>query len=106
MTKPETMKKSEIRKDAASDCSPFYNSSFGFHSSFVIRPSLPSRRSAFTLIELVISSALMVIILTAAYLCLSAALAGQKLLEPRAEVVQNARVALSLLSADLRAACP
>jgi prepilin-type N-terminal cleavage/methylation domain-containing protein len=67
---------------------------------------IPTVPSAFTLIELVISAALMAMILTAAYLCLSAALAGQKLLEPRADVAQNARVALELIAADLRAACP
>jgi prepilin-type N-terminal cleavage/methylation domain-containing protein len=61
---------------------------------------------AFTLIELVISAALMAMILTATYSCLSAALASQKLIEPRTEVAQNARVALAMLSADLRAACP
>ena len=67
-----------------------------------------SRQDAcgFTLIELVISAALMTLILTAAYLCLSAALSGQKLVEPRAEVFQNARVAMALISADLRSACP
>ena len=62
--------------------------------------------SGFTLIELVISAALMAMILTASYLLLSAALSGQKLLEPRAEVLQSARVAMALISADLRAACP
>jgi prepilin-type N-terminal cleavage/methylation domain-containing protein len=61
---------------------------------------------AFTLIELVISAALMALILTASYMCLSAALAGQKLIEPRAEVIQNARVAMAMISADLRSACP
>jgi len=65
-----------------------------------------SRTDAFTLIELVISAALMALILTATYSCLSAALAGQKLLEPRADVLQNARVAMALISADLRSACP
>ena len=62
--------------------------------------------AAFTLIELVISAALMALILTATYSCLSAALAGQKLLEPRADVTQNARVAMAMITADLRAACP
>jgi type II secretory pathway component PulJ len=65
-----------------------------------------SGTEAFTLIELVISAALMALILTATYSCLSAALAGQKMIEPRAEVLQNARVAMALLTADLRAACP
>ena len=48
----------------------------------------------------------MALILTAAYLCLSAGIAGQKLVEPRADLLQNARVAMALLTADLRAACP
>ncbi len=69
-------------------------------------PGKSKTSGAFTLIELVISAALMAMILLAAYSCLSAALAGQKLLEPRADIAQNARVALELISADLRAACP
>jgi prepilin-type N-terminal cleavage/methylation domain-containing protein len=64
------------------------------------------RDAGFTLIELVISSALMAIILAAAYAVLSACVSGQKLIEPRLEVVQNARVALGIMTADLRAACP
>ncbi len=65
-----------------------------------------SHCSAFTLIELVISASLMAMILGAAYLCLNAAISGQKLIEPRAEVLQNARVAMAMLSGDLRSACP
>ena len=61
---------------------------------------------AFTLIEMMISSALMALILVSAYLCLGAGFSAQKLIEPRAEIIQNARVALALMSADLRAACP
>jgi len=60
----------------------------------------------FTLIELVISASLMVIILVGAYLCLSSGLASQKLIESRGEAVQSARVAMALMGADLRAACP
>ena len=63
------------------------------------------RSSAFTLIELVISAALMALILTAAYMCLNAAISGQKLIEPRAEVIQTARVIMGMISADLRSAC-
>jgi hypothetical protein len=48
----------------------------------------------------------MSLILVSAYLCLHAALSTQKLLEPRLEVVQGARVALALMTADLRCACP
>ena len=61
---------------------------------------------AFTLLEVVISSALMSMIIVSAYLCFNASVAGQKLMEPRLEVIQNARVAMALLTADLRAACP
>src|SRR5438046_451296 len=65
-----------------------------------------SRASGFTLIELTISSALMVLILVSAYACLSSSIASRKLIEARAEAAQSARVALALLSADLRGACP
>jgi type II secretion system protein J len=61
--------------------------------------------SGFTLIELVISAALMSMILFSAYLCLSSGVASQKLIESREEVLQSARVALTLISADLRSAC-
>jgi prepilin-type N-terminal cleavage/methylation domain-containing protein len=63
-------------------------------------------RAGFTLIEVVISSALMAMIIVAAYLCLNACVASQKAMEPRLEVIQNARVAMALMAADLRAACP
>lgn len=59
----------------------------------------------FTLIEVVISASLMAIILVGAYLCLSSGLASQKLIESRGEAVQSARIALALMSADLRGAC-
>ena len=65
-----------------------------------------TKSNAFTLIEVVISSALMALILVSAYLCLSAGMKGQKLIEPRADIFQTARVTLALLSADLRATCP
>jgi hypothetical protein len=61
---------------------------------------------AFTLMEVVISASLMALILASGYVCLNAALSSQKLLEPRLEAVQNARVALGLMAADLRSACP
>ena len=63
-------------------------------------------RQAFTLIEVVISAALMALIIVSAYLCLNAAVSSQKLIEPRATVFQNARVAMALMAADLRSACP
>lgn len=53
-----------------------------------------------------VAAALMAIVLTAAYLCLNAGVAAQRLIDPRLEAVQSARVALGLLTADLRAACP
>lgn len=62
--------------------------------------------SGFTLIEVVISASLMAILLVGAYLCLSSGLASQKLIESRGEAVQSARVAMTLMSADLRGACP
>jgi len=61
--------------------------------------------AAFTLIELMISAAVASIILTASYLCLSAGVATQKVVEPRTEVLQSGRVALAMMSADLRSAC-
>jgi prepilin-type N-terminal cleavage/methylation domain-containing protein len=63
-------------------------------------------RRAFTLIEVVISAALMALIIVSAYLCLNAAVSSQKMIEPRATVFQNARVAMALVAADLRCACP
>ena len=65
-----------------------------------------SRERGFTLIEVMISGALMALILTAAYLCLDAATSTQKAVEPRVEALQTARVALGLMAADLRNACP
>lgn len=62
--------------------------------------------TGFTLIELVISSALMSVILVSSYLCLRAVVSGQHLVDTRAEAGQTARVALALMSADLRCATP
>jgi prepilin-type N-terminal cleavage/methylation domain-containing protein len=61
--------------------------------------------AGFTLIELMISAAVASIILVASYLCLSAGVASQKLIEPRTQMLQSARVALAMMSADLRSAC-
>jgi len=63
-------------------------------------------KAGFTLIEMIVSSALMVIIIGAAYVCLSSGIASQKLVETRGDAAQSARVAMSLIAADLRAACP
>lgn len=65
-----------------------------------------SNQGGFTLIEIVIAASLMAVILVAGYLCLSAGLASQKMIEPRTEVIQNARVAMAIMVADLRVACP
>lgn len=71
-----------------------------------MRASPPSSRAGFTLVEMTVAAALMAIILTAAYLCLNAGLSAQRLIDPRLEAMQTARVALSLITADLRGACP
>jgi prepilin-type N-terminal cleavage/methylation domain-containing protein len=60
----------------------------------------------FTLIELVISVALMSVILATAYACLSAGIKGREVVDARSDVAQNARVAMALISADLRGAFP
>src|ERR1051326_3839912 len=80
-------------------------SRFTFHVSRITH-HVSRFTSAFTLIELVISVTLMALILGASYACMSAAIAGKKIIEPRADVIQNARVAMSMISADLRSACP
>jgi hypothetical protein len=54
----------------------------------------------------VVAAALMSLILVSAYLCFDAGIRGKRMIEPRVEVFQNARVAMALLSADLRSACP
>jgi type II secretory pathway component PulJ len=64
-----------------------------------------SREAGFTLIEMVISGAVAALIVSAAYVCLNAAIAGQKLIEPRTEVIQKARVTMAMITADLRVAC-
>jgi hypothetical protein len=63
-------------------------------------------RSAFTLIEVVISAALAALILGSAYVCLTSAFATQKMIEPRVDALQTGRAALGLITADLRSACP
>jgi general secretion pathway protein J len=84
------------------------------HSKTLSRKTPPSeksalnvlgRRAGFTLIELVISAAVMSLVLAASYLCLNSGIAGQKLIESRADATQRARVALAMISADLRSAC-
>ena len=68
------------------------------------RPGSKASRG-FTLVELVISASLMTIILASAYLCLNAGTSSQRLIENRSEVLQKARVALAMMTADLRSAC-
>ncbi len=60
----------------------------------------------FTLLELVISSAIASIVLVAGYVCLRAGIATQQTVETRADLLQSGRVALAMLAADLRAATP
>lgn len=67
-------------------------------------PATPGPASAFTMIELIISTALTALVLAGAYACLSAGISSQKLVEPRTETLQTARVILSRISADLRCA--
>ena len=64
------------------------------------------KAAAFTLIELVVSASLMSLILVSAYLCLHSGISSRKLIEERMEAVQSARVAMGLVGADLRSACP
>jgi type II secretory pathway component PulJ len=52
-----------------------------------------------------ISAAIGVIVLVASYLCLNAGLATQKIVEPRTEELQAARVVLAMMTADLRSSC-
>lgn len=63
-------------------------------------------RGGFTLIELVIGSAIASIILAAAYVCLRAGIVSQRTIETRSDTLQSARVALAMMSADLRGATP
>src|SRR5262245_5790293 len=62
--------------------------------------------AAFTLIEMIVSAALMAVVLASGYACLSAGVSSRKLIETRSEAIQSARVALSLMAADLRQAVP
>jgi type II secretory pathway pseudopilin PulG len=74
--------------------------------AFPRHPRAGKAGAAFTLVELVVSAALMSIVLGASYACLQAGFEARRLVEPRADAFQTARVALDLLAADLRAACP
>jgi type II secretory pathway component PulJ len=71
----------------------------------IAKCSAPRRnRRAFTLIELVISGALMSVILVAGYLCLTAGVGSQRLVEARSDAAQSGRVALAMIAADFRSA--
>jgi type II secretory pathway component PulJ len=59
---------------------------------------------AFTLMELVISGALMSVVMVAAYLCLTAGTGSQRLVERRSDAAQSGRVAMAMIAADLRSA--
>ncbi len=62
-------------------------------------------KAGFTLMELVVGSTVMVGIIASAYLCLVSGNKGQRMVERRMAILQNARVALDLMARDLRAAC-
>lgn len=86
--------------------SELYAVGVGRRASLNRCPKLRDVRSAgFTLIELVISASLMSMILASAYLCLRSGVSSQKLIESREEIFQSARVAMALISADLRSSC-
>jgi len=70
----------------------------------ILRPR--PARAGFTLIEMMISVTIAALILGAAYGTLNAGFASQKMIEPRLDTIQSARVAMALLTADLRGACP
>src|SRR5690349_21373423 len=53
-----------------------------------------------------ISGALMSIILAGAYVCLSAAVSSQRVVETRSDAIQSARVAIAMIAADFRSAVP
>lgn len=69
-------------------------------------PGTRDFRAGFTLIELVVSAALMALVLGSAYMGLNASLSSRNAIEPRADIIQSARVALALIASDLKAACP
>ncbi len=45
-------------------------------------------------------------ILVSAYFCLNSVISSRRMIEPRVDLLQSARVAMAILTADLRAACP
>ncbi len=65
-----------------------------------------AKHSGFTLVEVILSASVMSIILVSAYVCLNSSLVSQKLIASRTDAVQKGRVALAIMSADLRCACP
>lgn len=75
------------------------------HQEMPESSSLRARAAGVTLIELLVGTAILIGILAAAYACLQGGLRSRQLVEERADVLQNARVALNLMARDLRAAC-
>jgi prepilin-type N-terminal cleavage/methylation domain-containing protein len=107
MNTPEFSYPAGVRPSRAQERPPFRNTrNYPGPLAAERRCARGRAHSGFTLIEVMISSSLMALILVSAYLCLGAGFSAQKMVEPRAEIIQNARVALALMSADLRAACP
>ena len=101
---PRTTRSSRPRPSSSSSNPLLYRAAITqFENGDEGRGRVPS---GFTLIEVVISSALMGLILVSGYLCLSSGFSSQRLIESRSEAVQSARVAMALMSADLRCACP
>ncbi|MFQ5655109.1 MAG: hypothetical protein ACE5GW_10320 [Planctomycetota bacterium] len=68
------------------------------------RPEMAT--GGFTLMELIVGVTVTVGVIASAYLCMRAGFESKKLVEARADALQKARVALALLGADLRSACP
>ena len=65
-----------------------------------------SRRRGFTLVELLVGATVMAGILAASYMCLQAGYDTRKTVAFQTETLQSARVAMALIAADLRQACP
>ena len=65
-----------------------------------------SPRAGFTLIELIVASSVTVGILTSVFLCFLSGRRTQRTVEIRTDLLQNGRVALERIAADLVVACP
>lgn len=70
------------------------------------RASPRSPQAGFTLIELIIASSVTVGIIGSVFLCFLSGRRTQRTVEVRSEMLQNARVAIERIAADLTVACP